>query len=91
MGMSHAYTGRDEKESLATLRKAIEFDINFWDTADFYGNGENEILISKVLAPNRDKVFIATKFGFWATHGNSHRLDVSPVYMKPLRRRVYAG
>ena len=37
---------------------------NFWDTADIYGNGANEELISKVLVENRDKIFIATKFGF---------------------------
>jgi aryl-alcohol dehydrogenase-like predicted oxidoreductase len=37
------------------------------DTADFYGNGENEVLVSKVLVPNRDRIFIATKFGFSAT------------------------
>ena len=65
--MSHAYTGRDDKESVATLNRALELGINFWDTADFYGNGENEKLISRVLVPNRDKVFIATKFGFRAT------------------------
>lgn len=64
MGMSFAYGPTDNKESLATLEKALDLGINFWDTADMYGNGANEELISKVLVPNRDKVFIATKFGF---------------------------
>jgi len=64
MGMSFAYGPTDDKESLATLEKALDLGINFWDTADMYGNGINEELLSKVLVTNRDKVFIATKFGF---------------------------
>jgi len=64
MGMSFAYGPTDDKESIATLEKALDLGINFWDTADMYANGANEELISKVLVPNRDKVFIATKFGF---------------------------
>ena len=54
-------------ESIETLHKALELGINFWDTADVYGNGANEELISHVLVPNRDKIFIATKFGFQTT------------------------
>lgn len=64
MGMSAAYGQADEKESIATLHRALELGINFWDTADVYGNGANEELLSKVLVENRDKIFIATKFGF---------------------------
>jgi aryl-alcohol dehydrogenase-like predicted oxidoreductase len=82
MGMSHAYGVRDNKESIATLEKALELGINFWDTADFYGNGDNERLVSNVLAPHRDKVFIATKFGFKATPEDTFHLDTSPAYMK---------
>ena len=82
MGMSHAYGVRDNKESVATLEKALELGINFWDTADFYGNGDNERLVSNVLAPHRDKVFIATKFGFKATPEEAFHLDTSPAYMK---------
>jgi len=64
MGMSFAYGPTDDAESIATLHKALDLGITFWDTADMYANGQNEELISRVLAPNRDKVFIATKFGF---------------------------
>lgn len=64
MGMSFAYGPTDEKENIETLNKALDLGVNFWDTADMYGNGANEELISKVLVPNRDKIFIATKFGF---------------------------
>lgn len=64
MGMSTAYGPTDDQESIATLEKALELGINFWDTADMYANGANEELIAKVLVPNRNKLFIATKFGF---------------------------
>lgn len=84
MGMSHAYAGQDNDESIATLYKALDLGINFWDTADFYGGGENEKLISKVLAPNRDKVFIATKFGLRFDDSNilASEVDGSPKYMR---------
>jgi aryl-alcohol dehydrogenase-like predicted oxidoreductase len=64
MGMSFAYGPTDDEESIATLHKALDLGINFWDTADMYANGKNEELISRVLTQNRNKVFIATKFGF---------------------------
>lgn len=85
MGMSQAYGTPDDTESIATLHKALELGINFWDTADIYANGENEKLISKVLVPNRDKIFIATKFGFRYEEGVSHfnnRFDGSPEWMR---------
>ena len=89
MGMSYAYGPTDDTESIATLHKALELGINFWDTADMYANGKNEELIAQVLAPNRDKVFIATKFGFRFkndTPGHSGLpgtyVDGSPAYVK---------
>jgi aryl-alcohol dehydrogenase-like predicted oxidoreductase len=64
MGMSHGYGEPNDDESIATLEKAIDLGVTFWDTADIYGDGKNEELIAKVLKPNRDKIFLATKFGF---------------------------
>ena len=64
MGMSAQYGQADERENIATLHRALELGINFWDTADVYGNGANEELVSKVLVQSREKIFIATKFGF---------------------------
>ncbi|HRP57724.1 aldo/keto reductase [Agriterribacter sp.] len=89
MGMSYAYGPTDDAESIATLHKTLDLGINFWDTADMYGNGKNEELVSQVLTHNRDKVFIATKFGFRFkdnTPGHSGLpgtyVDGSPVYVK---------
>lgn len=64
MGMSFAYGGQSEAEAIATLRRAVEIGVTFFDTAEVYGPFENEILLGKALKPVRDKVTIATKFGF---------------------------
>jgi aryl-alcohol dehydrogenase-like predicted oxidoreductase len=63
MGMSAFYGSDDEKESVATLERALELGITFWDTAQMYGWGANEELIGRVLKGRRDQVTIATKFG----------------------------
>jgi aryl-alcohol dehydrogenase-like predicted oxidoreductase len=63
MGMSAYYSGRDEGESIATLERAVDLGITFFDSADMYGMGENEELVGRVLKPYRDRIVLATKFG----------------------------
>lgn len=82
MGMSASYGVPNDKESIEVLEKAIELGINFFDTADIYGNGVNEELISKVLTKYRDKVIIATKFGFRINDKGENYIDASPKWLK---------
>jgi aryl-alcohol dehydrogenase-like predicted oxidoreductase len=62
MGMSEFYGERNDEESAATLLRALDLGVNFLDTADTYGIGDNEELIGKTIRPRRDEVFLATKF-----------------------------
>ncbi len=83
MSMNHGYGVFDEKEAILTLEKSIDLGINFWDTADVYANGKNEELVSKVLKSNRNKIFIATKFGFKPYKDkNFSGLDCSPDHIR---------
>ena len=63
MGMSGMYGPSDEAESIATIHAALDAGINLLDTADFYGQGHNELLIRKALEGRREKALLSVKFG----------------------------
>jgi aryl-alcohol dehydrogenase-like predicted oxidoreductase len=97
MGMSQSYGEADEATSIATLHRALELGVTFWDTANVYGDagpggfGANEKLLAQVLAEHRDEVTLATKMGIGgidttadATSGRRFALSATP---EEVRRR----
>src|SRR6478735_1197199 len=64
MGMSEFYGGRDDEESTATIHRALELGVTLLDTADVYGPHSNERLVGRAIADRRDRVVLASKFGF---------------------------
>jgi aryl-alcohol dehydrogenase-like predicted oxidoreductase len=83
MGMSEFYGASDDTASLATLERALELGINFFDSADTYGHGHNERLLGRFLPGRRDQVVVATKFGIVREEGKyERRIDNSPAYLR---------
>ncbi|HUB28414.1 MAG TPA: aldo/keto reductase [Terracidiphilus sp.] len=84
MGMSEFYGAHDDKESLATIDRALELGIDFLDTSDVYGPHTNEELVGKALKGRRNRFFVATKFGILRDpHDPTRRgIDGSPAYIR---------
>jgi aryl-alcohol dehydrogenase-like predicted oxidoreductase len=82
MGMSQFYGPRDDAESTATLERAIELGVDFFDTADIYGTGHNEELVGKVLRKHRNRVIIATKFGNQVLPDGTRAINGRPEYVR---------
>src|SRR5437660_11195718 len=85
MGMSFAYgtpEERDERESIATIHRAIELGVTFFDTAEVYGPYTNEEILARALKGQRDRVIIATKFGFKIENGAMSGLNSRPEHIR---------
>jgi aryl-alcohol dehydrogenase-like predicted oxidoreductase len=84
MGMSAFYTGagQDEQGSIATIHRALDLGITFFDTAEMYGPYENEKLLAKAFKGRRDEAIVATKFGTLNHETNERQLDGSPANVR---------
>ncbi|MEQ9926293.1 MULTISPECIES: aldo/keto reductase [Pectobacterium] len=85
MGMSDFYsTAQDEKESIATLHRALELGVTLLDTADMYGPHTNELLLGKAIKGKREQVFLATKFGIIRDPANPNARGIcgKPDYIR---------
>jgi aryl-alcohol dehydrogenase-like predicted oxidoreductase len=82
MGMSQFYGDTDDRESVATIHRALELGVTFFDTAEVYGPYTNETLLGRALAARRDRAVIATKFG-WEIEGKKRGgLDSRPAHIR---------
>ncbi|MFE4468631.1 aldo/keto reductase [Leifsonia sp. NPDC056824] len=83
MGLNHGYADKlDESHSIDVIRRAVDLGVTFFDTAQVYGPFTNEELVGRALAPVRDQVAIATKFGFDFDGSRESGLNSSPEYIR---------
>jgi aryl-alcohol dehydrogenase-like predicted oxidoreductase len=82
MGMSGAYGKSDEKESIATIERALELGHNFLDTADYYLAGHNELLIAQAIKGKRDKAFLSVKTGQMVSLAGPGPVNGHPDYIR---------
>jgi aryl-alcohol dehydrogenase-like predicted oxidoreductase len=83
MGMSGMYGDADDRESIATIHAALDAGINLLDTGDFYGAGQNELLIGRALRDRRDRALLSVKFGALRAPGAGFvGYDARPVAVK---------
>src|SRR5512141_1555159 len=84
MGMSEFYGPADERESAATIARALDLGITFLDTADMYGVGRNEELVGRSIRGRRNDVVLATKFGNVRSPADptARRIDGRPEYVR---------
>lgn len=82
MGMSQSYGTPNDDESIATIHRALELGMTFFDTAEVYGPYTNEELLGRALKGRREKAIVATKFGFKIVDGKWQGIDSHPVHIR---------
>jgi aryl-alcohol dehydrogenase-like predicted oxidoreductase len=81
LGMSQSYGAADERESIATIHRAVELGVTLFDTAEAYGPFTNEELLGRALKGQRSQMVIATKFGWRIEHGRVDGVDSRPEHV----------